>query len=209
MTDQQSSPGDDPVVGLQPLAFLKKMDNGHVAVFQALIDSSDALYALTVTLASPGIDEEANKELDAFLGQMLAGFALTAPTSEEGPPDGEPFNIDDQIKIEAEVVELRGAKGPFDVIVGVLTTAKGPLPLEIDYGIGRGKEHWWSAIGSLQSATVRAEQGSGNVRPPRQRVIIGPSVTAYGNPVIVGCDPSSSYFKYGFSGRFHYPPRTR
>jgi hypothetical protein len=209
MTDQQSSPGGDPVVGLQPLTFVKETDNSQVAVFQALIDNSDAVYTLTVTLASPGIDEEANKELNEFLSQMLAGFALTASTPGKGLPDSEPFNYENQIKIEAGVVELREAKGDVDVIVGVQTTAKGAPSVAINYGIGPGKEHWWSAIGGLQSGTVTAEQGSGNVRPPKKPVIIGPSVTAYGNPVIVACDPYSAYFKYGFSGRFHHPPRLR
>ena len=150
MTHHQGSPGaESPVVALQPLAFLQTHDDGHKAVFRAQVgnmgEPDAAVFALTVTLASPAGDEQAKREIENFLGKMRAGFALIArePGDDQpGDTNPEPFNIDTDILIEPELVQAPAGKGPVGVTAAVQATVEGltleGVLIELITGVLRG-----------------------------------------------------------------------
>jgi hypothetical protein len=131
MTQHQSSPGaGNPV--LQQLDFSKTYDDGYMAVFRAQVGNMDIpdapVFALTVTVASPGGDDKASAELEAFLREMRARFELTAPSSDDGPSgdqNPELFNIDTDILIEPELVRAPTDSGNVDVAMTVQATVEG------------------------------------------------------------------------------------
>jgi hypothetical protein len=195
MTSLENCPDiENPQVDLWSLQFSEIEDKDGKSVFQAQLHDSEApgqpVYALTVTTASPGEDEKAKAELRAFLDEMRAGFVLTAPNPDEAPCDDkepEPFNIATQTQIEPDLVQLRTLKGTFGVTVVVQTAvdghsstaeeiATGPAPgqrIPFRATIQPGKEHTYTAIGGLQTATVTARQGSGTIRTPRKYISAG------------------------------------
>lgn len=133
MTDLQSSTGvENQAMGLQRLDFSKISDDGYQAVFQAQIGNMEIpdtpVFALTVTAASPGEDPKARAELASFLAGMRAWFALTAPEPDEagsGDENPEPFNIDTDKLIEAELIRPPANESKFDVAMTVQATVEG------------------------------------------------------------------------------------
>jgi hypothetical protein len=224
MTSLENCPDiENPQVDLRRLEFHEVEDRDGKSVHQALVDDSDApggpVYALTVTTASPGDDEKAKAELDAFLDEMRAGFVLTAPNPDEPPCDDQepdPFDIGTQTQIEPGLVQLRTLKGTFGVTVVVQTAADGDhstnaeeaaaepapgQPIRARVTVQPGKEHTYTAVGGLKTATVTARQGSGTIRKPQKGITAGGgprSLTAsrvivHGNTLMV----------YDFVGRFN------
>lgn len=195
MTSQENCPDkENAQVDLRPLEFHEVEDKDGKSVYRALVDDRNApgkpVYALTVTTASPGKDKEAKAELDAFLEAMQAGFVLTAPNPDEDPCDDQepdPFDIGTQTQIEADLVQLRTLKGTFGVTVVVQTAVDGdgtnveevaaaPAPgalIPFRATVQRGKEHTYTAVQGLKTATVTARQGSGFIRKPRKNITAG------------------------------------
>jgi hypothetical protein len=223
MTSQENCPDiENPQVDLRSLQFRKIEDKGGKSVFRALVDDSEApgqpVYALTVTTASPGEDEKAKAELDAFLDELRAGFVLTAPNPDEAPCDDkepEPFHIKTQTQIEFDLIRLRTLKGTFGVTVVVQTAVDGDpstaeeiaaapapgQPILYRDTVLAGKEHTYTAIGGLRTATVTARQGSGSIRRPRKHVHAGGrSKSLRARRVIVHGD---TFMVYDFVGRFN------
>ena len=223
MTSQENCPDiENPQVDLRPLPFHLIEDKDGKSVFQALVDDGDApgkpVYALTVTTASPGDDKKAKADLAAFLEEMRAGFVLTAPNPDEDPCDDqepEPFNIGTQMQIEPDLVQLRTLKGTFGVTVVVQTAVDGdsttaeevatePAPSAL---IGpratvlQGKEHTYTAVQGLKTATVTARQGSGYIRRPRKDITAGggPRSLTASRVIVHGV----TYCVYDFVGRFN------
>jgi hypothetical protein len=198
MTSQENCPDiENPQVDLRPLSFDLTEDKDGKSVFRALVDDSDApgkpVYALTVTTASPGEDEKAMEELKAFLNEMRAGFVLTATNPDEAPCDDkepEPFDIGTQTQIEPDLVQLRTLKGTFGVTVVVQTAVDGDSatveevaaepapggPIQARATVQPRKEHTYTAVQGLMTATVTARRGSGTIRNPTK------SITAGGGP---------------------------
>jgi hypothetical protein len=139
MKAKQGSPGArDPAVDLQPLAFIKTSDDGHEAVFRAKVGNikvpDEPVLELTATVASPDGDEKAARELNAFLNEMRAGFAVTAPEPDDDQnedQESEQFNVDNDILFEAELLRPDTHKGPVDVTTVVQTTVEGYTGLEL------------------------------------------------------------------------------
>lgn len=137
MTQPQSSPGTgSPVVALQPLTFLQAYDDGDKAIFRAQVGNMDEpdtpVFALAVTLASPAGDAQAEHEIRYFLSTLRAGFALIARKPDQdqsGDQNPEPFNIDTDRLIEAELVRAPAGNGPVGVTMAVQATVEG-LTLE-------------------------------------------------------------------------------
>jgi hypothetical protein len=133
MTDLQTSTGvENQAMGLQRLDFSKISDDGYQVVFKAQIGNMEIpdtpVFALTVTAASPGEDAKASAELARFLAGMRAWFALTAPEPDDDGADDEnpePFNIDTDKLIEAELIRPTANEGKFDVAMTVQATVEG------------------------------------------------------------------------------------
>ena len=204
MTDQQSSPGaGNPVVDLEPLKFEPPKDDGHEAVYRAEVSGGNTpeapVFALTVTVASPGGDKQASADLKAFLQQMRAGFALTAliPDGDQpGDQNPEPFNIKTDILIEPELV--RPSTDTLGVAVVVQTPIEGPTTPEGTlnklagsvrltlawvasrrvqkpsawYTVRKGRRHYYKAKGSNMVAVVTCHHGTITMWPPQYGQII-------------------------------------
>jgi hypothetical protein len=222
MTSQENCPDiENPQVDLRSLQFSIEDKDGK-SVCRALVDDSEApgqpVYALTVTTASPGEDEKAKAELGAFLDEMRAGFVLTAPNPDEAPCDDKepkPFDIETQTQIEFALIRLRTLSGTFGVTVVVQTAVDGdsstaeeiaaePAPgrlIQFRATVQPGKEHTYTAIGGLRTATVTARQGSGYIRSPIKHVAAGGgSRSLRARRVIVH---GSTFMVYDFVGRFN------
>jgi hypothetical protein len=145
MNTQQGSPAaEGPVVDLHHLAFIKTQDDGRMAVFQATIEdikkTDEAVLELTVTMASSAGDEKASQEIQKFLSEVRAGFAVTALNPDDGkdavtapnPEDGkgesqdlDEFDIDDGILFEAELIRRGPDKAPVGVTMVVQNAVDG------------------------------------------------------------------------------------
>jgi hypothetical protein len=222
MTQQENCPDvENPQVDLRPLDFREIENKDGKSVFQALIDDSEApgkpVYALTVTTGSPS-DDNAKENLYAFLKGMRAGFVLTAPNPDEDPCDDqepEPFNIDTQTQIEPDLVQLRTLKGTFGVTVVVQTAVDAAVakaeevsaepapgaPIPYRATVQPGKEHSYTAVQGLNTATVTARQGSGTIRNPVKNITAGggPRSLRASRVIVRGV----TFCVYDFVGRFN------
>jgi hypothetical protein len=206
---------ENPQVDLRPLVFGPKKDNGKEAVFQALIDDSDApgapMYALTVTTAS--LDDKEEAEFRKFLDEMRAGFVLTAPNPDEEPCDDkepDPFNIDTQTQFEPDLVRLT-LNGNFGItavvqtaVIGESPEAEGPVtdgPIRYRARVQAGKEHRYTAVRGLKTATVTARQGRGTIRRPTKDIVAGGDGRSLRARVVVV--HGVTLCVYDFVGRFN------
>jgi hypothetical protein len=141
MNTRQGSPAaEDPVV-VHQVAFLKTQDDGRMAVFQAKIGDikkiDEPVLELTAILASPAGDEKASQEIQKFLSEVRAGFAVTAlnpdggkdavagPSPEGGQgesQDPDEFDINDGALFTAELIRRGPGKGPVRVTVAIRNT---------------------------------------------------------------------------------------
>ena len=190
MKNQQSSPGaETPVVDLQRMAFKKLQDDGHEAVFQAKIPDSKMPDApapvLTVTVASPRGNKEATQELNEFLNEMRAGFAVTElkadggqsddEDSDEGQSDDEdpgPFNIDDEIQFTFGKPEPSSNEGAVGMTIVVQTTVEEYSTQRLPDSVVAHRAHRYTA-GQKVQARVASSAGSARVRPGRRRINTG------------------------------------
>ena len=133
MTEQPY--GENPVSKLQPLDFRLLLDDGKAAVYQALTVDYEhpgvPVYTVTVTIAS-AVRREAEKQLQAFLGEMKAAFALLPepPPDDDPPDDKDEFDIETQMRIELNLVSIRGLKD--DELVGVVAIVETTIGPERD-----------------------------------------------------------------------------
>lgn len=133
MSTQQGSPAaENPKVDLQPLAFINTHDDKLAAVYQAKIGNievpDEPVLELTVTIASPAGNEKAAQEIEKFLSEVRAGFAVTAPNPDAGQdasqgPDT--FNVDKYILFDAELIRPDTSKVRVGVTVVIQTTIAG------------------------------------------------------------------------------------
>jgi hypothetical protein len=208
MTSTQPEPEpEDLAVRLQHMDFKPMAQDDHkIAVYRALIQDDRApgepLYALTVTVASPRNDKEA-QELKNFLSEMEAGFVLTAPNPEEDTADDREqplpdFDLAKEALIQPELVRLRTLDGTFGVTVVVRTavaeeedsraeeedpraaefrSARGYQPVVARAYIRRtvlaGRDHRYTAKGGIPTATVTARYNSGSIRYPSSNITVG------------------------------------
>jgi hypothetical protein len=221
MTEQ---PGREiPVSKLQPLDFRLILDDGKAAVYQAVTVDREVpgvpVYTVTVTIGSD-VRREAEEQLQAFLGEMRAAFALRPePEPDNGPPDEEPFDINTQMQIELNLVSLNGLKD--DELVGVaalVETSVGPgqvtggsdadsevavrnaAPNNIPPG---GQDQYWLAFCNYKlQGTVTPSGGSGNMRSPQKNVSVGNPNSLTARQIIVHSDNGMSY---SFGGSFSGP----
>jgi hypothetical protein len=229
MTSTQPEPGPEaPAVRLQDIDFQLVTEDDHKAVYKAIIEDDDApgapVYALTVTVASPG--DWTAKELERFLNEMEAGFVLTAPNPEEDTgADREPLpdlDLDKEILIEPQLVQLRTLDGTFGVTVVVRTAVaegKDPKAAEFRWALGdqpvvaeaylrktvlAGRDHRYSSIGGvIRTATATARNGTGTIRQPSQYIRVGGgSRSAKGTTVWVHGVTTCTY---DFVGYFNGP----
>ena len=185
MTDQQSSPGtEDPVVSLQPLRFDKVQDDGRVAVFQTKIPDIQMPNVpapiLTVSVPSPDGDAAAAQEINEFLNEMRAGFALTGgKVDEESGDDPEPFNPAKEILFTFGPPGPDSTQGAVGMTVVVQTTVEEttveqttveqttvaePRVLRRNDSVLRNHSHRYVAP-RMVSATVASTGGSAQVTP--------------------------------------------
>jgi hypothetical protein len=236
MEIQGSGPGtdgpvysEDPGVALRPLTFELRKDDGREAVFEALVDDSEApgapVYALTVTIASPGGDRSARADIDAFLKAILAGFIITDPFSEAHPPDDRDPLPDVRLEtlLELRLVRLRTPDGIVGVTAVVRTTVLGEgslapiadaaapgariIEADVRERVLRGKDHMWKAAGGLKTATATARSNRGTIRSstsqPKKITVGGGKQQVTGTTVYVHTDDSSCL--YDFTGQFNGP----
>lgn len=178
---------DCTIIPLRRLTFERQRSGDDaIAIYRAEVDDEDApgapIYTVTVTLAAPR-DADDTAELERFLGEMEAGFVLTAPlpedpTEEQAEDERDPGT---DLLFELDLAGLRALEGEFGV-VGFLRTAVGQdLPgaasfaasqtLGVQAILSRGKRHWYaSRDGVLRWATVRALRGSGYLGPGGRHV---------------------------------------
>ena len=179
MTNQQNGTSPvNPVANLQPLNFLQKSDNGGQAVYQAQINNADAEYTLTVTVASPGNDQQA-QNIKEFLADMVARFELTTPITGGDPGDIQSFDVKTGILIEPDLVVAHSGPGPFGITMTLQTTvgsdSGGPPagPFAIRGIVLGGKSHTFRARHGSATATVTALQGSGWISSPDKNIYAG------------------------------------
>ena len=104
-----------PVGKLQSLDFQLLADDGHAAVYEALVVGCEIpgspVFAVTVTVAS-SVRRDAGKALENLLGEMQAAFVLLPepPPDDGGSDDDEPFDIDTQIQIEFRLASFGGTE---------------------------------------------------------------------------------------------------
>jgi hypothetical protein len=227
-SNQHDLEPEAPAVRLQYMNFQPVEEDDRKAVYRAFIEDDDApgapVYALTVTVASPG-DREA-EELERFLNDMEAGFVLTAPNPEEDTGDDrEPLpdlDLDKEILIEPQLVRLRTLDGTFGVTVVVRTAvAEGEDPRAAEFRsaleyqpvvaelyvrktVLAGKDHRYRAIGGvIRTATATARYGTGTIRQPAQYIRVGGgSRSARGTTVAVH---GVTRCTYDFVGYFNGP----
>jgi len=194
MSSQQSSPGaGKPVMDLRPVTFQKTDDDGRQAVFQAQIGDimkvpGGPVLKLTVTMASPAGDEKAEQEIEEFLSEVHAGFAVTAP-----PPDGDQdenenpdaFNVDNVIRFDTELILSGTGEDAVGVTVTIQVTIEGNTSSEqapralaqssnVIYksdSVLQGKCHQYpSNKAKKMTATVTSSSGSATVSPGSHRI---------------------------------------
>jgi hypothetical protein len=212
MQQQQSYPWTEiPTLGLQRLDFKKlppPPGDRRVVVYQALVESAapcTPTFSLTVTAASPGHDEQAERELQCLLGTMRARFLLTDHGPDEGPhddPEPRPFNPDTEIEIAPALVGQEKIEETFGVIMVLETAVDGSTEAEADqaalaaarsaYGtVPKERDHKYTSSVRMW-ATVTPSRGSGSVRssgnPPHP--VAG---SAYGRTVFVHGDTYMVY----------------
>jgi hypothetical protein len=202
----------------------------HKAVYRAFFEDDDApgapVYALTVTVASPG--DWTAEELERFLKEMEVGFVLTSPNPEEdtgddreAPPD--PPDLAKEILIAPQLVRLRTLDGTFGVTVVVRTAVAAEddskaaefraalenQPVVADLYVRKtvlaGRDHRYNAIGGvIRTATVTARYNSGSIRYPFSYITVGGgSRKATGRSVWVR--GGSRNCTYDFVGYFNGP----
>lgn len=181
---QQSYPWTEiPTLGLQPLDFKKLPpppgDSG-VVVYQALVKSAapcTPTFSLTVTAASPGDDQQAERELQCLLGTMRARFLLTDQGPDEGPhddPEPGPFDPDTEIEIAPALVGREKIKETFGVIMVLETAVAGSTEAESDPAaltatripedtVPAGRDHKYTSSYRMW-AYVTPSRGSGTIR---------------------------------------------
>jgi hypothetical protein len=207
MTSQQSSTGaGDPVVSLQPLTFKKVQDDGRVAVFQTKIPDIKmpdvAAPILTVSVPSPDGDEAAAQEIDEFLNEMRAGFALTGgKVDEESGDDPEPFNPAKEILFTFGPPGPGSTEGAVGMTVVVQTTVEEttveqttveePRVLRVKGSVLRNHSHRYVAP-QMVSATVASTGGSAQVTPGG-RINTGGSTTRYTRTITITGITKCSY----------------
>jgi hypothetical protein len=219
MTEQPSSPvPDSPVGELAPVNFQLQSDDGYAAVYQAVVagEAPDLpVYTLTVTIAS-SVRQQAGQQLQVFLDTMRVAFAiLPGPVPpDDGPDDGEPFDIGSQLEIEPGLVRFQG-EGPVAVGVTVATTtgigqapsasdsADGPATgRSVTFHVGPNLDHYWHSRGNHSfTATVTPTSGSGTIRNPVTFVAVDRGGRLTARQVIVHGNPPGG-MDYLFSGRF-------
>jgi hypothetical protein len=223
MTEQPGSSGPDDLVGpLQPLQFELERDDGRAAVYQAVVKDETAprspVYALRVTVAS-SIRKDSGPQLETFLGGMMAAFALLPePVPEDdGPDDGEPFDIRTQIQFAPALVSLDGA-GPVGVAMAVQTmTGIGQAPSGSDpaggtapeglrlYKVPPNQDHYWYTPHKQRfTATVKPRSGYGTIGNPVSNVAAGGTYHLTSAVVIVHGNPPAG-MTYLFGGTFNGP----
>src|SRR5215218_125295 len=129
---------DCTIIPLHKLRFGLQDSDETTAVYRAVVDDRDApgapIYTVTVTLAAPReADDTAN--LEAFLGEMEAGFLLTAPITDE-PEDeqaGDEFDPKTDILVELDLADLRTLEGRFGVVAFVRTAVGQAVPAARSY----------------------------------------------------------------------------
>jgi hypothetical protein len=216
MTEQPSGTGpDNPAGKLQPLNFQQVADDGHAALYEALVKDQDApgspVFAVTLTIAS-SVQRSSPKELHMLLSGMRAVFTVLPelPPDNGEPGDDEPFNVSAQILIELSVARSDGT-GPVNVGVTVETaTGIVPLPSKIvkflPHSLGAGLADYWKANSNQSfTATVRPTKGKGTIRPPRTpltHITTGNTYKRTAREVIVEAD-SNQALDYSMTGSFH------
>jgi hypothetical protein len=220
MKQEESYPwAEIPILGLQPVKFKPVASDPRLAVYQALIKSPAPdmpTFSLTVTTASPGDDQQAERELQSLLSNMRAGVLVAdGGPVQDAPDDPEPFNPDTQIEIRIEPVEPVTTERTFGVIMVIQTAVdSGPeAEAEADlaapaaaprsnYRVPQRKEHKYTANHAM-IATVTAISGSGRLRPPGGPVSAGDSTSTNNKrrTVFVRGNPLEFYLTAGFTDR--------
>lgn len=200
-----STDAENQVVSLQAVSFESIPSDPKLAVYQALIvDQANfpgITYSLTVTAASPGDDPVGKKALQDFLDEIRAGLEVLPGPPQESLDDEvpEPFNPDQQVMFEFELIESTRPE-PVDVGLVVETTtgfdiqvepldaagvnAAGP-EVEARFTVGPGgKEHYWTS-NTPAWARVDVVTGRGNIRNPRLNVAAPGKYPKYTKQVIV------------------------
>jgi hypothetical protein len=181
MKQQESSPwAENPISELQPLNFKPVPTDPRLVAYQALIKSPAPgmpMFSVTVTAASPGDDQQAERELQSLLSNMRAGLLVTeGGPVQDAPDDPEPFNPDTEIEIKVELVEQGTTERTFGVIMVIQTAVDSGTEAEADlaaptavpspyYTAPKKKRHKFTATHPMY-ATVTANGGSGSLRPP-------------------------------------------
>ena len=158
MKQQESySWAETPILDLQPLNFKPVPSDPRLIAYQALIKSPAPgipMFSLTVTAASPGDDQQAERDLQSLLSNMRAGVLVADGGPVEDPPDDpEPFNPDTEIEIKAELVESGTTERTFGVIMVIQTAVDSgteggkrtlqhlpPLPARLQGPAGKGTQ---------------------------------------------------------------------
>jgi hypothetical protein len=196
---------DDLVDSLQPLKFQPIQDDGHAALYRALVENpgvpGSPVLAINLTIAS-SVQQSSPEQLQALLNGMKAAFTVLPELAEpaEPPPDNGTssddgiFNISAQIMIQIGVDQY-GGPGPVTVDVTVeTTTGIVPLPSQIvkffSRTVGPGlADYWVSNPKQTLSATVTSRKGNGTIRYPVKLVTEGHSSGLAATEVIVEADP--------------------
>jgi len=207
MQQQQSYPWTEiPTLRLQPLDFKKlppQSGDSGVVVYQALAKSAapcTPTFSLTVTAASPGKDQQAERELQYLLRTMRARFLLTDQGPDKDPhdePEPGPFNPDTEIEIAPALVGQEKIKETFGVIMVLETAVDGSTEAEADQAalaaggtVPAGRDHKYTHSAPMW-AYVTPSRGSGSVRSagnPRHPVpgrAYGTTVYVHGNTYMV------------------------
>jgi hypothetical protein len=218
-----------PVSKLEPLDFRLLNDDDKAAVYQAMTVDYEhprlPVYTVTVTIAS-AVRRAEEEQLQSFLSEMKAAFSLLPepPPDDDSPDDEDPFDIETQMRIELNLISIRGLKD--DELVGVsaiVETTIGPeggtsgsdvadeaavravAPNTIPPG---GKDHYWWAFCNRQlNGMVTPSGGTGTMRQWKKdqgkKVSLGnPGTLKNVRQIIV----HSAYgMAYAFGGTFNGP----
>ena len=193
MKQQESNPwAEIPIIGLQPLNFKPvHTSDPRLVAYQALIKSPAPgmpTFSVTVTAASPGDDQQAERELQSLLSNMRAGVLVTDAGPVQDPQDDpEPFNPDTEIEIKIELVEQGTTERTFGVIMVIQTAVDSGTEAEADlaapvaapnpnFTAPKNKRHKFTAKHPM-FATVTAIGGSGSLSPPGGSVSGGGSTS--------------------------------
>jgi hypothetical protein len=212
MKQQESNPwAENPISELQPLNFKPvHPSDPRLVAYQALIKSPAPgipMFSVTVSAASPGDDQQAERELQSLLSNMRAGLLVTeGGPVQDAPDDPKPFNPDTEIEIKIELVEQGTTERTFGVIMAIQTAVDSGTEAEADQAalaaarsahgtVPKGRDHKYTAPRRMW-ATVTSISGSGSVRSPVDPVPAGGTGYAYGRTVYVH---GYTYMKYTIS----------